>query len=163
MMIVDQAEKKDAGKEHFDLGMRYMNGEGTAKDPEKAAAEFKRAVEKGYPGALERLNEAEQQIPEWRTRNTALTEQFRTTLSQPWTWSSEVVQVCWCRSAGVPEYYREFEGIDGRTLIKNIDEAWMKSHNIPHGLAVTVFHQHIERLRQMAQNAGIFTRIYWRI
>lgn len=91
MVIADQEEKKNAGKEYFDLGMRYMNGEDTAKDPEKAATEFKRAAERGYPGALERLNEAEQQIPEWRIRSTALTEQFRTTLSQPWTWSSEIV------------------------------------------------------------------------
>jgi hypothetical protein len=80
---------------------------------------------------------------------------------QPWTWSEEIVRVCWCKNAGIPEHRWAFEGIDGKGLIKEIDETWMKMRGIPHGLAVTVFEQHIKRLRQMTQDAGIITRLWW--
>jgi hypothetical protein len=60
-------------------------------------------------------------------------------MQQPWTWSEEIVQVCWCKNAGIPEHQWAFEGINGRALIKKVDKAWMESRGIPHGLAVTVF------------------------
>jgi hypothetical protein len=69
--------------------------------------------------------------------------------------------VCWCKNAGIPDHRWAFEGIDGRALIKDVDEAWMKLRGIPHRLAVTVFEQHIKRLRQMAHEAGFFTRLRW--
>jgi hypothetical protein len=68
-------------------------------------------------------------------------------MQKPWTWSEELVQVCWCKNAGIPEYWRAFEGIDGRALIREVDMARMEARGIPHRLAVTVFDQHIRRLR----------------
>jgi hypothetical protein len=77
-------------------------------------------------------------------------------------WSEKIIQVCWCKNAGIPEYWRAFKGVTKFGLVYAVDVEWMEARGIPHGLAVTVFEQHIKRLRQMAHKAGIFTWIqFW--
>lgn len=156
-----EPETHAGGQMHFDLGMYYLYGRGIASNPEVASLEFQRAVNMNYPGALEQLREAQRRITEWRTRNNALRLQYGHTYSQPWTWSSEVVQVCWCQDAGISGHCQEFKDVDGRTLIREVDEAWMKAHNIPQERADRVLKRYIKPLRVLAQNAGFFTRIYW--
>jgi TPR repeat protein len=63
------------------LGECFMNGQGVAKDLEEAAKWFQKATDQGYTNAKRRLDEVIRQIPEWRVKNSALTEQFRATLS----------------------------------------------------------------------------------
>jgi TPR repeat protein len=65
----------------FNLGWCFMNGEGVAKDLEEAAKWFQKAADQGSTGARQRLDEVIRQIPEWRDKSSALTEQFHATLS----------------------------------------------------------------------------------
>jgi TPR repeat protein len=63
------------------LGVCFMNGQGVAKDLEGAAKWFQKAADQGHAFAKWGLDEVIRQIPEWRAKNSALTEQFRATFS----------------------------------------------------------------------------------
>jgi hypothetical protein len=71
------------------------------------------------------------------------------------------VRAYWCKEVGIPERCEAtFRGIDGRALLKNVDVAWMEARGIPHDHAIAAF-KDIERLRGMAQEAGLFTKLWW--
>jgi hypothetical protein len=65
----------------FNLGWCFMDGLGVANDLGEAAKWFQKAADQGRVYAKQRLDEMIHQIPEWRDKNSALTEQFRATLS----------------------------------------------------------------------------------
>ena len=71
---------------------------------------------------------------------------------QPWKWSDEIVQLCWCSNVGLSEYSHLFDGIDGKRLMKEVDVEWMVSRNIRRGSALVAFEE-IEKLRILASDS----------
>ena len=80
--------------------------------------------------------------------------QKTTTTQEPWKWSTEVVQVCWCMNNGITQYSTVFSGIDGKKLLEEVDVKWMKERGIPNGSARIAF-EDIEHLREIASKRCI--------